>query len=346
LANVVLVEKANGKWRMCVDFTDLNKACPKDSFPLPSIDSLVDSASGCRLLSFLDAFSGYNQIRMHPNDESKTAFMMELANYCYKVMPFGLKIADATYQHLMDRILAPLLGRNVQAYVDDMEVTSRKKEQHVADLEELFTTIESGKFLRFMLTERGIEANPYKCAAIIKMRSPATIKEVQQLTERMTTLSRFLLASGDKGYPYFQCLKKNNRFIWTCECEEAFVQLNEYLASPPVLGKPMAGVPLRLYFSITDRAISSVIVQDRDQVQRLIYFISKVLQGPEEWYQAIEKEALTGVVTTKRLRPYFYSFTVIVMTDYPIHKVLQYGVMVDRVVRVYIHYESKGPIKG
>ena len=105
LANVVLVKKANGKWRMCVDFTDLNKACPKDSYPLPSIDALVDSASGCKVVSFLDAFSGYNQIKMHPRDESETAFMTETCSYCYKVMPFGLKNAGATYQRLMDKVL-------------------------------------------------------------------------------------------------------------------------------------------------------------------------------------------------------------------------------------------------
>ena len=179
---------------MCVDFIYLNKACPKDSYPLPSIDALVDSASGCRLLSFLDAFSGYNQIMMHPRDECKTIFMTELSCYCYKVMPFGLKNADATYQLLMDRVLAPMLGRNVQAYVDDMVVTSQQKEQHVADLEELFTMIakyrlklnpekcvfgvEVGKFLGLLLTECGIEANPEKCAAIITMRSPISVKEV------------------------------------------------------------------------------------------------------------------------------------------------------------------------
>jgi len=95
LANIVLVKKANGKWRMCVDFTDLNKACPKDSYPLPSIDALVDNASSCRLLGFLDAFSGYNQIRMHLCDGSKTAFMTELSSYCYRDMPFGLKNSGA-----------------------------------------------------------------------------------------------------------------------------------------------------------------------------------------------------------------------------------------------------------
>jgi len=168
LATVVLVKKANGKWRMCVDFTDLNKACPKHSYPLPNIDTLVDSASGCKMLSFLDAFSGYNQIKMHPRDESKMAFMTDTCSYCYKVMPFGLKNAGTTYQRLMDKILAPMLGRNVQAYVDDMVVTSGERGRQAADLEELFATIskyhlklnpekcvfgvEAGKFLGFMLT--------------------------------------------------------------------------------------------------------------------------------------------------------------------------------------------------
>jgi len=105
LANIVMVKKANGKWRMCVDFTDLNTACPKDSYPLPNIDTLVDRVSGCGLLSFMDAYSRYNQIRMHPEDEDKTAFMGVKANFCYRVMPFGLKNAGATYQGMMDRIL-------------------------------------------------------------------------------------------------------------------------------------------------------------------------------------------------------------------------------------------------
>ena len=109
---------------MCVDFTDLNKACPNDSYPLPSIDALVDSASDSKVLCFLDAFSGYNQIKMHPRDESNTAFMTETCSYCYMVMPFGLKNAGATYQRLMDKVLAPMLGRNVYAYVDDMVVAS------------------------------------------------------------------------------------------------------------------------------------------------------------------------------------------------------------------------------
>jgi len=190
-----------------------------------------------------------------------------------------------------------MLGRNVQAYVDDTVVTSQQKEQHVADLEELFTTItkyrlklnpdkcvfgvEAGKFLGFVLYERGIEANLEKCAAIIGMRSPISVKEVQQLTGRMAALSRFVSDGGDKGHPYFQCLKRNNRFVWTQECEEAFVKLKEYLASPPVLCKPELGTPLRLYFAVTEKATSSVLLQEQDRVQKPSYFVSKVLQGPE-----------------------------------------------------------------
>ena len=235
-----------------MDFTDLNKACPKDSYPFPSIDALVDSASGCKMLSFLDAFSGYNQIKMHPRDECKTAFMTETCSYCYKVIPFGLKNAGATYQRLMDRVLAPMLGRNVKAYVNDMVVTSQERGRHTTDLEELFATIEkyrlklnpekcvfvveAGKFLGFLLTERGIEANPDKCATIMAMRSPASVKEVQQLTGRMATLSRFVSAGGDKGHPYFQCLKRNSRFVWTEECEAAFLKLKDTWRLLPCFG--------------------------------------------------------------------------------------------------------------
>jgi len=195
LENVVLVKKANEKWRMCVDFTDLNKACLKDSYPLLSIDALMDSASGCRMLNFLDDFSRYNQIKMYPKDECKTTFMTELSCYCYILMHFGLKNAGATYQRLMDRVLAPMIGRNVQTYVDDMVVTSQVKDQHVANLEELFTTIakyrlklnlekcvfgvEAGKFLGFLLTERGIEVNPEKYIAILAMKSLISVKDVQ-----------------------------------------------------------------------------------------------------------------------------------------------------------------------
>ncbi|RVW28621.1 Transposon Ty3-I Gag-Pol polyprotein [Vitis vinifera] len=120
LANVVVVPKKEGKWRVCVDYTNLNNACPKDSFPLPRIDQIVDSTAGQGMLSFLDAFSGYHQIPMYPADEEKTTFITPHDLYCYKVMPFGLKNAGPTYQRLMTKIFKPLIGHTIEVYIDDI----------------------------------------------------------------------------------------------------------------------------------------------------------------------------------------------------------------------------------
>src|ERR1044072_1695933 len=141
LANVVMVRNANGKWRMCTDYTDLNKHCPKDAYPLQNIDLLVNRASGYKLLSLMDAFSGYNQIPMHSADEEKTAFMTEHSNYCYKTIPFGLKNAGATYQRLMDKIFSEQVGRNIEIFVDDMVVKSATEAQHLEDLQESFKSV-------------------------------------------------------------------------------------------------------------------------------------------------------------------------------------------------------------
>jgi hypothetical protein len=134
LSNTVVVKKKNGKWRVCIDFTDLNKACPKDSFPLPKIDQLVDATSGHQRMSFLDAFKGYHQIVMNPTDQEKTAFITPKGIFCYKVMPFGLKNAGATYQRMITKMFAKQLGKTVEVYIDDMVVKSILAEDHLSDL--------------------------------------------------------------------------------------------------------------------------------------------------------------------------------------------------------------------
>ena len=189
-----MVKKANGKWRMCVDFTDLNKACPKDSYPLPCINQLVDSTVGHRLLSFMDAFSGYNLVRMGETNQEKTSFVTSQGLFCYKVMPFELKNARATYQRLVSHMFRSQIGRNVEVYVDNMLLKSQDEGIHLDDLQETFDTlrqynmklnpskcafgVSSGKFLGFMVSHRGIEANPDKIQAILDMKPPQNVKEV------------------------------------------------------------------------------------------------------------------------------------------------------------------------
>jgi hypothetical protein len=192
LANVVLVKKSSGKKRMCVDFTTFNKACPKDSFPLPRMVVLIDFTSRHELLSFMDAFSGYNQIHMHELDEEKMSFITDRGLYCYRMMPFGLKNAGATYQRLVNKMFWDQIEKNVKVYVDDMLVRSWKAAGHLANFEETFNTlrsykmklnlakctfdVSSSKFLGFMVSHRGIEVNLEKVRAMLKMQAPHTTK--------------------------------------------------------------------------------------------------------------------------------------------------------------------------
>uniref|UniRef100_A0A2N9J8F1 Uncharacterized protein n=2 Tax=Fagus sylvatica TaxID=28930 RepID=A0A2N9J8F1_FAGSY len=276
LANVVMVKKANGKWRMCVDFTDLNKACPKDSFPLPRIDQLVDSTAGHRLLTFMDAFSGYNQIMMDDADQEKTSFITSKGLFCYKVMPFGLKNAGATYQRLMNKMFHHQIGRNVEVYVDDMLVKTKDERKHLEDLKETFETlrryrmklnpnkcvfgVSSGKFLGFMVSQRGIEANPDKIKAVLEMTPPRTTKEVQSLTGRVAALNRFVSRATDKCLPFFKTLRK--AFVWTDECQKSFEELKRYLTSPPLLSPSQQGEALSLYLAVSPTAVSSALIRE------------------------------------------------------------------------------------
>jgi len=239
---------------MRVDYTNLNKACPRDAYPLPNIDRLVDGAAGNEVLSFLDAYSGYNQIHMASSDMHETTFITDNANYFYRVMPFGLKNAGATYQRLMDKVFSHLMGQCVEVYVDDMVVKSPSHRQHAEDLSAVFSAlrqynlhlnpdkcvfgVDRGKFLGFILTQRGIKTNPEKCKAIIEMRSPTTIKEVQRLIGRLTAIFRFLPKLAEQTQPIVQLLKNSSRFTWTDDCKQIFPKLKTTLTSPPILHKP------------------------------------------------------------------------------------------------------------
>ena len=367
LANVVLVKKANGKWRLCIDFTDINKACPKDSFPLPRIDLIVDATAGHELLSFMDAFSGYNQISMDPNDQEKTSFVTAQGTYCYRVMPFGLKNAGATYQRLVNRMFQKQIGTTMEVYIDDMLVKSTVAGLHIAHLSETFQIlrdynmklnpakcafgVSAGKFLGFIVNHRGIEANPEKIKALIDMPSPSGIKEVQRLTGRIAALSRFVSRASDKCQPFFQVLKK--AFQWDEKCEEAFIALKTYLSSPPILVSLAEGELLTLYLAVSDFSTSAVLVRDKERIQRPVYYCSRALRGAEERYPRMEKLILALVTAARKLRPYFQAHTIEVPTEYPMKQVLHKPEVSGRLMKwaielseFDIRYKPKTAIKG
>jgi hypothetical protein len=211
---------------------------------------------------------------MDENDQEKTSFITSRGLFCYKVMPFGLKNAEATYQRLINRMFHDQIGRNVEVYVDDMLVKSKEEDSYLDDLGETFKTfrkyqiklnpskctfgVYSGKFLGFMVSQRGIEANPDKIKAILEMQSPKTTKEIQRLMGRIAALNRFVSRSTDKCLPFFKTLKK--AFTWTNKCQQAFEELKKYLMTPPLLSPSKQGEELYLYLAVSPTAISSALV--------------------------------------------------------------------------------------
>jgi hypothetical protein len=229
LSPPVMVEKKDTKiYMMCIDFTALNKHCSKDYFLLPRIDQIIDSTAGCERLLFLDAYSGYNQIRLKVEDEDKTAFITPHGVYCYMTMPFGLKNAGATYQRCMQACLKEQIGQNVEVYVDNIVIKSTKADNLLDDLRETFANLDrysiklnpkkcsfrvpTSQLLGYLIFERGIEGNPEKIQAIINMQPPKTLRHVQQLTGRLAVLSRFISKLGEKALPFLSAPPEDEQF--------------------------------------------------------------------------------------------------------------------------------------
>ncbi|XP_074378676.1 uncharacterized protein LOC141720227 [Apium graveolens] len=337
LANPVLVRKPNGKWRTCVDFTNLNKACPKDSFPLPRIDHLVDATTEHALLSFMDAYSRYNQIPMYGPDQEHTSFITDRGLYCYIGMPFGLINVGATYQRLVNKIFKRQIGKMMEVYVDDMLVKSKRAEDHIAYLADIFHIlrkfrmklnpqkcvfhVESGKFLRFMVNHRGIEANPEKIKALLDMKSPTSVKQVQSLTERIAALNRFVSKSSDRCKEFFKAIKRMGKdFVWTSYCEEAFLKIKEQLGNPPILAKPEEGQTLILYLAVSEYSVSAVLVKEEANHQWPVYYVSKRLLDAETRYTSMEKLVYALILAARKLRPYFQAHRIEVRTAYPLRQ--------------------------
>ena len=283
---------------MCIDFTDLNKAYPKDSYSLPQIDTLVDSTARHKLLSFIDAFSGYNQIKMSEEDQERTSFVTNQGLFCYKMMSFGLKNAGATYQRLTNKMFTHQIGRNVQVYVDDMLVKSLCENDHLDDLQETFDTVRSynmklnlskcvfgvtaGKFLGFMVSQKGIKVNLEKVRALVELGPPRTMKEMQSLNGKIVVLNWFVSKATDKCLPFFRTLRKS--FEWTNDCQKAFEDLKKYLSSPPLLNPSKLGEELHLYMVVSQAAVSGALVREEEGSQQPVYFVSRAFRGAEERY--------------------------------------------------------------
>ena len=285
------------------------------------IDQLVDSTAGHKLLSFMDAFSRYNKIKIDDANQEKTSFITSQGLFRYKMMPFDLKNAGATYQRLVNHMFRPQIGRNVEVYVDDMLVKSLDERKHLEDLQETFDTfrqynmklnpskcafgVSSGKFLGFMVLHRGIEANPDKIQAILDIKPPQSIKKVQSLTGRVAALNKFVSKATD---------------------------LKIYLTTAPLLSSFMLREELYLYVAVTPYVVSSVLIREEGRVQKPVYYTSRALRGAEGRYLLIEKLAFSLVTASRKLRHYFQAHVINVMMAHLLKKAMNKLEVVGRLI--------------
>ncbi|KAA0062537.1 uncharacterized protein E6C27_scaffold79G00080 [Cucumis melo var. makuwa] len=228
-----------------IHFRDLNNACSKDDFPLPITEIMVDATTGHEALSFMDGSSGYNQIRIALSDEEMTAFRTPKGIYCYKVMPFGLKNAGATYQRAMQKVFDDMLHKYVECYVDDLVVKSKRRQDHLKDLKVVFDRLRkyqlrmnplkcafgltSGKFLGFIVRHRGIEIDQSKIDAIQKMPRPKSLHDLRSLQGRLAYIRRFISNLAGRCQPFQKLMRKGENFMWDEACQNAFDSIKKYL---------------------------------------------------------------------------------------------------------------------
>ena len=227
----------------------------------------------------------------------------------------------------------------MEVYVDDMIVKSKKEEDHVEDLRETFEILRKhqlrlnpakcsfgvceGKFLGYIVNAEGIKANPAKTLAILSMPEPTSQKQVMKLTGCLAALGRFISKSAEKALPFFHLLSKNKEFVWTKECSEAFAQLKAHLAELPTLTQPIPGEPLSVYLAASSTAVSAVMVAQRGGEQVPIYFLSHVLKDAEVRYPVVKKVGFALLIASRKLRPYFQAHEIVVLTSFPLNKLLK-----------------------
>ncbi|KAI5344127.1 hypothetical protein L3X38_012004 [Prunus dulcis] len=328
LANIVPVLKRKiGAVRICVDYRNLNEASPKDEYPMPMADMLVDRAAHNQMLSFMDGNAGYNQIMMAEQDIHTTVFMCpgHIGGFEYTVMPFGLRNTGATYQRAMNSIFHDMIGHSLEVYIDDVVIKSPEEGNHVASLRKASLRmrqqklkmnpkkcvfgVQAGNFLGFLVHQRSIEVDRNKAKSIIEALLPRNKKELQSLLGKINFLRRFISNSAGKIQPFSSLLRLKQE-----QHQQAFQEIKHYLSNPPVLSPPKRGRPLKLYVSASEVSIGSLLVQDnKEGKEQAVYYLSRTLTEVERRYSAIERLCLALYFTAVKLRHYMLPHTIYII---------------------------------
>lgn len=330
---IVLVAKKDGSTRFCVDYRQVNAITKPDVFPLPRIDDSLDLLVGTQFFSTLDLASGYWQVGMDADSQEKTAFTTLEGLFEFTVMPFGLCNAPATFQRLMESVLAGLAREKCVVYLDDVLVMGKTFDEHIANLKEVFSRLRKAglklkpskcqllhqevEFLGFVVSADGVAADPRKVTAVADFPRPHDLKSLRTFLGLTSYYRRFVPCYSSMAQPLYTLTRKDQLFVWTDECEKAFKCLKTALTQAPVLAYPHFDREFLLETDASGKGLGAVLSQHQDdQSVRPVAFASRTLQPHEKQYSISELEALGVVWAIKHFRHYLYGYPCTVYTDH------------------------------
>ncbi|XP_036345593.1 uncharacterized protein LOC118754828 isoform X2 [Rhagoletis pomonella] len=330
---IVLVRKKQGTWRMCIDYRQLNAASEPDAYPLPQIGAILDQLKEAKYISTIDLKNGYWQIPLAKKSRPYTAFTVPGRGlFQWKVMPFGLHSAPATFQRALDSILGPELQPKVFAYLDDIIVLGETFTEHMTYLREVFHRLQNHKmqinfekcsfvqqklhYLGHIVSSEGIHTDPGKVAAVREMTAPRTIKELRRFLGLASWYRRFIANFSTLAAPLNQLLKKNETWTWGELQNNAFEALKEKLTSAPILCCPDFNQPFFLQTDASGEGLGVVLFQRHSDQEKVVAYASRSLSNLEKRYSATEQECLAVLWGIRKMRPYLEGYQFTVITDH------------------------------
>lgn len=329
---VVLVRKKDGSTRFCVDYRKLNDLTKKDSYPLPRIDDTIDAVAGAKYFSTLDLQSGYWQVGMEPEDKEKTAFSTCFGHWQFKVLPFGLCNAPATFERLMEKVLKDLSWSTALVYLDDIIVHGQTFAEEMARLRALFVRLREArlkvnpkkcllfarrvKFLGHIVSAQGVEVDPEKTRVVESWPIPTKRQELRSFLGLCSYYRRFVRNFAGIAGVLHTLTEESRPFIWTDACQRAFEQLKTALTSTPVLAYPLGNGRFTLDTDASSTAVGAVLSQEQSGEQRVVAYYSSCLSKPERNYCVTRRELLAIVKATEHFHHYLYGQNFELRTDH------------------------------